>query len=262
MRNYLLDGLYVICEFSDSGDVLREYVPGVCFVSGGGVYYYHYDRLGSVRFISDSSGNVVQEYVYDVWGNVVSSSGSVSQPYEFVGREGYYREGELYLLGQRWYDSSVGRFISRDPILNSKINLFLKFPFSRLNIINLYGYVYNNPLGITDSHGLSEQKPGCDIVGWIPFPPPSWNENRCTRSCCDRHDECYSENGCSWHTWAYILTPKCENSCDKCNREVVGCLVGCFLQPSFWDNYYGGRPYIYILPPWVDNSSFFIGSII
>jgi len=138
--NYLLDGLYVICEFSDSGDVLRDYVPGVCFVSGGSVYYYHYDRLGSVRFMSDEGGNVVQEYVYDGWGNLVSSSGSVSQPYEFVGREGYYREGELYLLGQRWYDSSVGRFISRDPI-------------GEKGGLNLYVYVGNNSVNASDPYG-------------------------------------------------------------------------------------------------------------
>jgi hypothetical protein len=90
--NYLLDGLYVICEFSDSVDVLREYVPGVSVSIEGISYYYHYDRLGSVRFISDSIGNVVSEYIYDVWGNLMSSSGSVSQPYEFVGREGYYKD--------------------------------------------------------------------------------------------------------------------------------------------------------------------------
>jgi len=111
--NYLLDWLYVICEFSDSGEVLREYVPGVCFVSGGSVYFYRYDRLGSVRFISDSSGNVVQEYVYDAFGNLVRSSGSVSQPYEYLS---FYSEGEigLYLKGKRWYDPDIGRYISRN----------------------------------------------------------------------------------------------------------------------------------------------------
>ena len=102
---------------------------------------YHYDRLGSVRFMSDEGGNVVQEYVYDAWGNLVSSSGSVSQPYEFVGREGYYREGELYLLGQRWYDSSAGRFISRDQI-------------GEKGGVNLYVYANNSPVILIDPHGL------------------------------------------------------------------------------------------------------------
>jgi len=113
MRNYLLDGLYVICEFCDSGDVLREYVPGVSVSIGGVSYYYHYERLGSVRFISDSSGNVVSEYVYDAWGNLVSSSGSISQPYQYLS---FYSEGEigLYLTGKRWYAPDIGRYISRN----------------------------------------------------------------------------------------------------------------------------------------------------
>ena len=58
--NYLLDGLSVLCEFSDSGEVLREYVPQVSVSVGGGVYFYHFDRLGSVRFLSDESGSIVK----------------------------------------------------------------------------------------------------------------------------------------------------------------------------------------------------------
>jgi len=145
--NYLLDRLSVLCEFSDSGEVLREYLPGVS-VSVGSVYFHHFDRLGSVRFISDSSGQVVQEYEYDVWGNLVSSSGSISQPYQYVGKEGYYREGglDLYLLGQRWYDEDVGRFISRDPI-------------GEVGGLNLYVYVGNNPVKLIDHEGRQPQDP-------------------------------------------------------------------------------------------------------
>jgi len=148
MRNYLLGGLSVICEFSDSGDILKEYVPGVCFVVSGSVYFYHFDRLGSVRFISDDAGQVVGEYVYDAFGNVLSFSGSISQPYQYIGREGYYREGELglYLLGQRWYDEEVGRFISRDPIGEEEG-------------VNLYVYVRNNPVKLIDQEGRQPQDP-------------------------------------------------------------------------------------------------------
>ena len=110
--NYLLDGLSVLCEFSDSGEVLKEYVPGVSVSIGGSVYFYHFDRLGSVRFLTDGSGNVVSEYVYDAWGNLLSISGSLVQPYQFCGY--YLEEGGLYLVGRRWYDPKVGRYISRN----------------------------------------------------------------------------------------------------------------------------------------------------
>jgi len=47
----------------------------------------------------------------------VESSGSLSQPYRYVGQEFYYTEGDIgfQLLGQHWYDADVGRFVSRDP---------------------------------------------------------------------------------------------------------------------------------------------------
>ena len=32
------------------------------------VYYYHYDGLGSVIALSDSSGNIVERYEYTVFG--------------------------------------------------------------------------------------------------------------------------------------------------------------------------------------------------
>jgi RHS repeat-associated protein len=137
--NYLLDGLNVICEFSDSGEVLREYVPGVSVSIGGFSYFYHYDRLGSVRVLSDEVGDIVQEYFYDAFGNLVSSSGSLEQPYQFVGEQYYYTEPifNLLLLGQRWYDPEIGRFISRDPVED----------------VNLYLYVKNNPVNYIDPSG-------------------------------------------------------------------------------------------------------------
>ena len=154
--NYLLKGLSVLCEFSDSGEVLREYLPGVCLVVGGSVYFYHFDRLGSVRFLTDSGGSVVQEYEYDGWGNILSYYGSIIQPYNFVGKYFYYTETDisLQLLGQRWYDPQTGRFISRDPIWMSRKSI------SREMIINenVYLYVKNRVTFFIDPSGLKEKK--------------------------------------------------------------------------------------------------------
>ena len=93
------------------------------------------------RVIKSKKGNRFQNYIYG-FGNLVSSSGLVSQPYQYVGKEGYYRESQLdlYLLGQRWYDEEVGRFISRDPI-------------GEEGGLNLYVYVGNNPVNNIDPYG-------------------------------------------------------------------------------------------------------------
>jgi len=223
----------------------------------GTIYYYITDRLGNVRYVLDSSGVVVQSYFYSPFGQLHSSTGNLNQPYQYVGGEFYYTEEgtNLQLLGQRWYDAEVGRFISRDPISVFKNFIFFTFPLFRSDIFHKYTYGYNNPLVIVDPHGLAGQKAGCDKVGWIPWPPPFWNANRCIHSCCDQHDECYAENGCIWHSWAFILTPECENKCDKCNREVVICIMGCFIHPGLWGNYYRYYNYNKYTWPWIERGA-------
>ena len=109
----------------------------------GNTYYYIMDRLGNVRYVVDSSGSVVQSYLYTPFGKIHTESGSLSQPYQYVGGEGYYTEEDtgLKLLGQRWYDGEVGRFISRDPI-------------GEEGGLNLYVYVGNRGSNLRDPYGL------------------------------------------------------------------------------------------------------------
>ena len=84
------------------------------------------------------------------------SSGSLVQPYQYVGKEGYYRESQLdlYLLGQRWYEASVGRFISPSPFI----------PIDYREIINPYVYVINNPIFWIDPYGLDRKKPNWGTI--------------------------------------------------------------------------------------------------
>jgi RHS repeat-associated protein len=131
--------------------------------------------------------------------------------FKFVGREGYYREGELYLLGQRWYDSSVGRFISRDPI-------------SYAGGINLYVYVNNNPFTKTDPNGLAWWDPTsrnpttyCGATKTGPGPVTS-----CADYCCKKHDECLAKSG--YHWWHI---ERCEVR--ACHKELLKCWNMCFI---------------------------------
>jgi RHS repeat-associated protein len=78
----------------------------------------------------------------------------------YTNRE-YDEETGLYYYRARYYDSTIGRFISEDPIgLAGGINFYAYVdsvgkPFTPLlNETNLYQYALNNPLRYTDPMGL------------------------------------------------------------------------------------------------------------
>ena len=72
---------------------------------------------------------------------VIGSTGAWKGPFGYSGSAGYQEdETGLQLLGHRYYDSSTGRFITRDPIKDGR---------------NWYGYCDNNPITRVDADGLS-----------------------------------------------------------------------------------------------------------
>jgi RHS repeat-associated protein len=77
---------------------------------------------------------------YDAFGNVVSSSGTWNGPFGNGGAFGYQEDATgLKLLGHRYYDSSIGRFLTRDPIKDGR---------------NWYAYCGNDPVNRADPSGL------------------------------------------------------------------------------------------------------------
>lgn len=48
---------------------------------GGTTYYYQLNGHGDVVALTTGSGTVVATYVYDAFGNVVSETGTVENPY-------------------------------------------------------------------------------------------------------------------------------------------------------------------------------------
>ncbi|QDV52197.1 RHS repeat domain-containing protein [Gimesia fumaroli] len=106
--------------------------------------FYHFDPLGSTRELTDASETVTDSYLYSVFGKVKSSTGTTVNPYQWVGKEGYYHDTEsgLYNLRNRFYGAGEGRFKSEDPI-----------GFDAGDV-NLYRYVGNNAATDTDPSGL------------------------------------------------------------------------------------------------------------
>ncbi|MFZ0415127.1 MAG: RHS repeat-associated core domain-containing protein, partial [Candidatus Acidiferrales bacterium] len=79
---------------------------------------------------------------YDSFGKLTNSSGTLTNPFQYTGRE-LDSETGLYYYRARYYDPATGRFLSEDPV---------GFFASR----DFYSYVGNTPTGFNDPFGLAQ----------------------------------------------------------------------------------------------------------
>lgn len=138
----------VIAESDAANNVTANFVWGPDRVlvkkeNSGDEYFYLYNGHGDVVQIVDTNGNVVNDYKYDEWGNIVSQTETIQNPFKYCG-EVYDEETGLYYLRARYYDPSVGRFINKDTYQGDIAN-----PLT----LNLYTYCANNPIIFIDPTG-------------------------------------------------------------------------------------------------------------
>ncbi|APB71989.1 RHS repeat protein [Paenibacillus polymyxa] len=105
--------------------------------------YPVYNGHGDIIEIRDSSGALLNQYQYDIWGNEEVKEEKVHNPFRYSG-ELWDDTTELQYLRARWYDPDSGRFINEDTY-DGEINDTLS--------LNLYTYVKNNPLSYVDPNG-------------------------------------------------------------------------------------------------------------
>jgi RHS repeat-associated protein len=137
----------VLEEYSPSGTVQVAYVYGLDLISqtqGGATSYFHTDGLGSTRVLTDSTGNVLNSYNYNPFGEILNSSGTTNNKYLFAGEQFDSTLGDYYLRA-RFYDPNSGRFTRRDSYEGSLSN-----PLS----LHRYTYAHNNPVNNIDPTGL------------------------------------------------------------------------------------------------------------
>ncbi len=144
--NYVMDvenGANVLMEMQGN-EIQCYYVYGKGLVSrikpNAETEYYVSDYRGSVVAMVDDTEDAVvtHRYQYDSWGNLVQSEETDFNPFRYVGNKGVmYDDSTLYYMRARFYDPSIGRFISEDPIWST----------------NLYPYADNNPIMNIDPSG-------------------------------------------------------------------------------------------------------------
>lgn len=113
--------------------------------SNGKTYYYLLDAQESVVGVMDSSGNLVDSYVYDPFGNLFKQNETVANPWQYA--SGYMDSTTgLYHFGARYYNPTLGRWTQEDPAGPN-----LASPDS----LNPYLYVDDSPVNGTDPSGKS-----------------------------------------------------------------------------------------------------------
>ena len=149
---FQLDGSKIVSEnrngtvqsyfYDENGSVL-----GITY--GGENYYFRKNFRGDVLAILTASGEVVVEYSYDPWGNILAVTGTLAStlgadnPFRY---RGYYYDTEscFYYLNSRYYDAKVCRFVNADNYISTGQGLLC---------YNMFSYCLNNPINRVDFDG-------------------------------------------------------------------------------------------------------------
>jgi RHS repeat-associated protein len=116
-------------------------------LAGGQNYYFHTDAIGSIRTITDSSGQPDWTYSYEPYGTTrTETKNDPMAPKNNARFAGEMLDGHsaLYDLRARNFDPSSARFVSPDPHASTNAE----------PAMNTYGYAADNPLVFVDPAGL------------------------------------------------------------------------------------------------------------
>ena len=135
--------------------------------------YYIADHLGSARMLTANGGWPVSTDTFYPFGQETGSPAG-DNTFKFTGKERDSESGNDY-FGARFYGSSMGRFMSPDPLPwihwqhgdeddQKKFAGFISNPQN----FNMYTYVNNNPLNKTDPTGMNacgtNNDSGCQVT--------------------------------------------------------------------------------------------------
>jgi RHS repeat-associated protein len=147
-KRYLYDGPNIIAILDQNNNIIATitHYPTIdtplSITNQNGTFYYHRDHQGSIIALTDQNGNIVESFTYDEhFGTIVEHTKlfETDNPYAYTGRE--VDAPELYYYRARYYDPTIKRFISEDPIGFASGDY------------NFYRYVRNSPVNYVDPWG-------------------------------------------------------------------------------------------------------------
>lgn len=140
----------LVGEYNIAGELIKEYqyTPKSTWMTnplfqraGGSLYFYQNDHLGTPQRLMANSGQVVWEARSQAFGYVDEVQSKITNPLRFPGQY-YDQETGLHHNYFRDYDPSLGRYLQIDPV-------------GFRGGVNVYLYVYSNPLNMFDDAGTT-----------------------------------------------------------------------------------------------------------
>ncbi len=151
------DQLKPVAELDGAGNLVGEFIYGTkpnvpdLVIRGGNTYRIVSDQLGSpvLAINTVNSSDIPFQATYLAWGERTLGAGSDDwMPFGFAGGH-FDPDTKLMRFGGRDYDPTIGRWVSKDPIL---------FDGEQAN---LYVYVNNNPVNQSDAEGTGGACDAC-----------------------------------------------------------------------------------------------------
>jgi RHS repeat-associated protein len=143
VRRFVYNGWNLANEFDGTNALRATYIGGIFpdnvyeVVRDGTRHYPLFDGVGSVTALTDATGATVGRVRYSAFG-APQSSGVTENAVSFTGHQFDAATGLVYARA-RYYDPTLGRFLSQDPE----------------PAVNPYTYALDAPLDLIDLTGMN-----------------------------------------------------------------------------------------------------------